>query len=53
MCRHELRDLFDEDSPLAKSVVTPETSNSNRYRHGPTLPWKISKPAIIPAVGAV
>jgi hypothetical protein len=53
VCRHDLREPFDEDPALAKNVATTEASNSHRNRHGPTLPWKIRKPAIASADDAV
>jgi hypothetical protein len=53
MCRHDPRELLDEDPALAERVVASEASNSNRNRHGPALPWKISKPAIVSAVDSV
>jgi hypothetical protein len=53
MCRHDLREPLDADPTRATNVVATEASNSHLDRHCPTLPWKISKPAIVSAVDAV
>jgi hypothetical protein len=53
MCRHDLREPLDEDLALAERVVASEAPNSHRNRHGPALPWEISKPAIVSAVDTV
>jgi hypothetical protein len=53
MCPHDLREPLDEDPALAKRVVAAETPNSHRNRHGPALPWEISKPAIVSTVDTV
>jgi hypothetical protein len=53
ICRHDLRQLLDEDPAFAERVIASEAPNGNRNRHGPALPRQISKPAIVSAVDAV